>query len=129
MKKILVYMLLTGLVSSCIFPRKKNNIGLDVKYDDTTALKPFIFKELKAYMAEIDSLPLKPPIWRVSYALLFDTNHYKYLDIFALYPVMPYHTQPDRFSIGPFYYNDNFRLVGCFYRDTVLINGISWFSY
>ena len=82
-------------MSSCFFSRK-NNMDFDVKYDDTTALKPFVFKELKAYMAEVDSLPYRP--FHSAYALVFDTIRCRYLDIFGLCHVMPY--------LSDGYYND-----------------------
>ncbi len=121
MKKILFYILLAGVVSSCILSRKKDNIDFDIEFNDTTALKPFIFKELKAYISDIDSFPPIPSIWQSAYALVFDSVRYKYLDIFAHCPVMPYHIQLDHFSIDTIHFNSNFRLVGCFYKDTILI--------
>jgi len=111
MKKMLFYILLAGVMSSCFFSRKKN-MNFDKKYDDTTALKSFVFEELKNYMVEVDSLPCRT--LQSAYALIFDTIRYRYLDIFGLYPVMPY--------LADGYYNDTiYRLVGCFYKDTVLI--------
>lgn len=107
MKKMLLFILCAEIMSSCNLNRDRTSIM--VKYDDTTAVTSSIFNELNIYMREVDSLPYRP--MRSAYVLGYDSNDLK---IFALCPVMPY--------LGDRLLNDSaFRLIGCFYKDTILI--------